>query len=29
MSHIHMNIEHLSFSYEKKTPILQDISFFA
>ena len=29
MSHIHMNIEHLSFSYEKKMPILQDISFFA
>ena len=29
MSHIHMNIEHLSFSYEKKTPVLQDISFFA
>lgn len=29
MSHIHINIEHVSFSYERKEPVLQDISFFA
>lgn len=29
MSHIHMEIEQLSFSYEKKVPVLKDISFFA
>jgi len=29
MSHIHIEVEHLNFSYEKKQPILRDISFFA
>lgn len=29
MSHIHICVEHLNFSYEKKQPVLQDISFFA
>lgn len=29
MSHIHINVEHLSFAYERKEPVLQDISFFA
>ena len=27
MSHIHIDIENLSFSYDKKNPILRDISF--
>lgn len=29
MSHIHMDVEHLSFAYEKNTPILKDITFHA
>lgn len=29
MSHIHINLEHVSYSYEKSVPILKDISFVA
>lgn len=29
MSHIHLEVEHLNFSYEPQVPILQDISFYA
>ena len=29
MSHIHIDVEHLSFSYEKKYPVLKDITFHA
>ncbi|MGN0316111.1 MAG: energy-coupling factor ABC transporter ATP-binding protein [Fusicatenibacter sp.] len=29
MSHIHINLEHVSYSYEKSIPILKDISFTA
>lgn len=29
MSHIHVAVENLSFSYEKNEPILQNVSFFA
>lgn len=29
MSHIHISVEQLNFSYENKVPILQDVSFFA
>lgn len=29
MSHIHIDVEHLSFSYEKQFPVLKDISFHA
>ena len=26
MSHIHINFEHVNYSYEKTVPILQDLS---
>lgn len=29
MSHIHINFEHVNYSYEKSVPILQDITFTA
>ena len=29
MSHIHINFEHVNYSYEKTVPILQDITFTA
>ena len=29
MSHIHINFEHVNYSYEKTVPILQDITFIA
>ena len=29
MSHIHIDVENLNFSYEKDTPVLQDITFHA
>ena len=29
MSHIHMEVENVSFSYEKQNPILKNISFTA
>lgn len=29
MSHIHINVENLCFSYEKEQPILENISFVA
>ena len=29
MSHIHMNLEHVNYSYEKSVPVLKDITFTA
>ncbi len=29
MSHIHINVEHLNFSYQKEQPVLKDITFTA
>lgn len=29
MSHIHLNLEHVSYSYEKAVPVLEDITFTA
>lgn len=29
MSHIHLEVEHVSFSYEKESPVLKDITFYA
>lgn len=29
MSHIHVNVEHVSFAYENKYPVLEDITFTA
>ena len=29
MSHIHINFEHVNYSYEKSVPILQGITFTA